>query len=109
MAEAVRDGKGPRFLENRTYRFRAHSMFDPELYREKAEVETWKRQCPIEQFTAWLMQIRAIHDSDVAAIEKTVAATIEEAVSFSETAPWEPVEDLLKDVYTPQSLAASGG
>jgi pyruvate dehydrogenase E1 component alpha subunit len=107
MAEAVRDGTGPRFLENRTYRFRAHSMFDPELYRDKAEVETWKKRCPIEQFTTWLLQVRTIHDSDVAAIEKKVAATIEEAVSFSEVAPWEPVEDLLKDVHTPPSLAAA--
>jgi pyruvate dehydrogenase E1 component alpha subunit len=109
MVEAVREGKGPRFLENRTYRFRAHSMFDPELYRDKAEVETWRKRCPIEQFATWLMQVGTIHDSDLAAIEKKVAATIEEAVSFSEAAPWEPTEDLLKDVHTPRSLAASRG
>jgi pyruvate dehydrogenase E1 component alpha subunit len=109
QAEAVREGKGPRFLENRTYRFRAHSMFDPELYRDKAEVEAWKKRCPIEQFVAWLKQLRTIHDSDIAAIETDVAATIDEAVSFSEAAPWEPVEDLLHDVHTPRHTAATRG
>jgi pyruvate dehydrogenase E1 component alpha subunit len=109
MAEAVRDGKGPRFMENRTYRFRAHSMFDPELYRDKAEVETWKKRCPIEQFTMWLKQLRTIHDSDIAAMERNVAAAIDEAVSFSEASPWEPAEDLLRDVYTPRRVAAAQG
>lgn len=109
MAETVREGKGPRLLENRTYRFRAHSMFDPELYRDKAEVETWKKRCPIEQFTTWLKQLRIIHDSDIAEIEKCVAATINEAVSFSEAAPWEPDEDLLRDVYTPRPVAMARG
>ena len=107
MAEAVREGKGPRFLENRTYRFRAHSMFDPELYRDKAEVESWKKRCPIEQFISWLQQLRIIHDSDIAAIEKMVAATIDEAVNFAEAAPWEPTEDLLRDVYTPRKAAVA--
>jgi pyruvate dehydrogenase E1 component alpha subunit len=109
MAERVREGKGPRFLENRTYRFRAHSMFDPELYRDKAEVETWKKRCPIVQFTTWLKELRTIHDGEIATIEKHVAAAIDEAVSFSEAAPWEPEEDLLRDVYTPQPVAIRRG
>ena len=46
----VRAGNGPYFLELKTYRFRAHSMFDPELYRSKAEVESWKHRCPIKAF-----------------------------------------------------------
>lgn len=109
LAEVVRDGKGPQFLENRTYRFRAHSVFDPELYREKAEVETWKRRCPIEQFTVWLKQIGTLHDADVAAIEKDVATTIEEAVRFSEAAPWELAEDLLRDVHTLKPMPVTAG
>jgi pyruvate dehydrogenase E1 component alpha subunit len=108
-AEAVRAGKGPRFLENRTYRFRAHSMFDPELYRDKAEVEAWRKRCPIEQFTAWLKQMGTLHDVDVATIEKDVAATIDDAVRFSESSPWEPVEDLTRDVYTPRAIVAGRG
>jgi pyruvate dehydrogenase E1 component alpha subunit len=108
-AEAVRAGKGPRFLVNRTYRFRAHSMFDPELYRDKAEVEAWRKRCPIEQFTAWLKQMGTLHDVDVATIEKDVAATIDDAVRFSESSPWEPVEDLTRDVYTPRAIVAGRG
>ena len=56
--EAVRAGEGPYFLECRTYRFRAHSMFDAELYRSKAEVEEWKKRCPIETFSADLEEPR---------------------------------------------------
>ncbi len=108
-AEAVRSGKGPRLLENRTYRFRAHSMFDPELYRDKAEVDTWRKRCPIAQFSAWLARVGMLHDSDIAAIETTVAAAIAGAVTFAEAAPWEPVEDLLRDVHTPASPASVGG
>src|SRR5512139_1226923 len=52
--EAIRSGGGPRFLELSTYRFRAHSMFDPELYRDKAEVERWKQRGPIVTFSARL-------------------------------------------------------
>lgn len=109
LAEAVRVGQGPRFLENRTYRFRAHSMFDPELYRDKAEVEAWKRRCPIEQFSAWLRQMGTLHEVDVATIEKTVAATIDDAVSFAEASPWEPVDDLTRNVYTPRAMVAGRG
>ena len=53
-AEAVRYEREPRFLELRTYRFRAHSMADPDLYRSKAEIEEWKHRCPVESFAAML-------------------------------------------------------
>ena len=53
-ATAIRRGEGPRFMENRTYRFRAHSMFDPELYRDKVEVEEWKKRGPVVRMLAWL-------------------------------------------------------
>lgn len=98
---AIRAGEGPRFLENRTYRFRAHSMFDAELYRDKAEVEKWKKIGPVVRFTDWLVESGMIHQTDIDAIEQRVARTIEVAVVFAEQAPWEPVEDLTKDVMTP--------
>lgn len=106
MAEEVRAGGGPRFLENKTYRFRAHSMFDPELYRSKAEVEEWKKRDPIPRFAGWLQDASLLHEEDVAAVEKDVARMIEEAVAFAEGAPWEPVEDLLRDVHTPRADTA---
>jgi pyruvate dehydrogenase E1 component alpha subunit/2-oxoisovalerate dehydrogenase E1 component len=99
-AEAVRQGDGPYLLEFRTYRFRAHSMYDPELYRSKEEIEQWKQRCPIATFEAYLRQRGELTEADLAAIEAAVAAEIDEAVAFAEASLWEPVEDLMKDVYT---------
>jgi pyruvate dehydrogenase E1 component alpha subunit len=102
-ADAVREvraGEGPRFLELRTYRFRAHSMYDPELYRSKEEVEAWKKRDPIALLTARLRAASALDDAELARLEREVAAEIEAAIAFAEESPWEPAEDLLRDVYT---------
>jgi pyruvate dehydrogenase E1 component alpha subunit len=98
-AAAVRTGEGPRFLECRTYRFRAHSMFDPELYRDKAEVEAWKARDPIVRLSSWMRDAGTLHDSDVEDLERRIGAEIAESVAYSEAGTWEPVEDLTKDVY----------
>ena len=100
-AASVRSGDGPYLLEFRTYRFRAHSMYDPELYRKKDEVEQWKRRDPIATFEARLRQWGLLTDEEKAQIESAVDAEIAEAVAFAEAGPWEPVEDLTKVVYTP--------
>lgn len=100
-AEAVRESGSPFLLEIRTYRFRAHSMSDPELYRSKEEVEQWKVRDPIANFEAHLREQGLLSDEDMAGIEAAVAAEIDEAVAFAEAGPWEPVEDLTKDVHTP--------
>jgi pyruvate dehydrogenase E1 component alpha subunit len=97
-AEAVRRGEGPFLLELRTYRFRAHSMFDPELYRDKAEVETWKQRDPIAALAAQLD--REGTTGGVAAVEAEVDQEIAAAVAFAEAGTWEPIDDLAKDVYT---------
>jgi pyruvate dehydrogenase E1 component alpha subunit len=99
--EHVRGGNGPLLLEVRTYRFRAHSMYDAELYRSKDEVEEWKRRDPITTFTARLREQKLLDDAALKDLEAEVAAVIAEAVAFAESGPWEPVENLLKDVYTP--------
>jgi TPP-dependent pyruvate/acetoin dehydrogenase alpha subunit len=99
-AEAVRRGEGPAFLECRTYRFRAHSMFDAELYRDKSEVEAWKPRDPITTFISRLKERREANDALLAALDTSVADEIDLAVRFAETGTWEPVNDLLKDVYT---------
>jgi pyruvate dehydrogenase E1 component alpha subunit len=99
-AAAARAGGGPQFIEFRTYRFRAHSMFDAELYRTKAEVEQWKPRCPILTFTNRLKAEGLIDDPALAAIEADVADEIARAVAFAEAGSWEPVEDLARHVYT---------
>ena len=101
VADDVRRGEGPAFLELRTYRFRAHSMFDAELYRDKAEVERWKQRDPIATLTATLNNDGAATGAVIAAIGASVSDEVDQAVQFAEDATWEPVEDLLKDVYTP--------
>ncbi len=94
VAAAIRAGEGPQFLECRTYRFRPHSMFDAELYRDKGEVEQWKKKGPIERFGAWLRENDILHAADLQAIETEVAAEVEAAVAFAEAGTWEPVEKL---------------
>jgi len=91
---AIRAGAGPAFIEARTYRFRAHSMFDAQLYRDKREV------CPIRRFETWLAAAGMLHDADRAAIAQAVDAEVEAAVAFAEAGTWEPIADLARDVYT---------
>lgn len=96
----VRSGLGPYFLECRTYRFRAHSMFDAELYRSKSEIEEWKRRDPIVQLYQILQAQGALEATEMAELEKQVKAEVDEAVAFAETGTWEPVADLERFVYS---------
>jgi pyruvate dehydrogenase E1 component alpha subunit len=97
----VRGGNGPYLLELRTYRFRAHSMADPDLYRSKEEIEEWRKRDPIVLFEAKLRDWGMLSESGLAGIETEVAAEMEAAVQFADASPPEPVEDLLKDVEGP--------
>ena len=108
-AEAVRAGPGPRFLELHTYRFRAHSMADPDLYRTKDEIEHWKERDPISLFEARLRKAKLLADDELAAIETDIAAELDQAIAAAEAAPLEPLEDLTKDVYTMSLDAAVAG
>lgn len=99
-ANAVRAEGGPFFLELRTYRFRAHSMYDPELYRPKEEVERWKQRDPIALFETVCRGHDLLGDTDMAAIAAEADAEVAEAVAFAEAAEWEPVEDLLRFVHS---------
>ena len=96
---AVRESRKPYFLECRTYRLRAHSMFDAQLYRENAEVEAWRHKEPITRFQGWLQANHMIHPEDVSGIEAGVDAEIAEAVAFAEAGAWEPVAQLTRFVY----------
>ncbi|HEX6310056.1 MAG TPA: pyruvate dehydrogenase (acetyl-transferring) E1 component subunit alpha [Acidimicrobiia bacterium] len=95
---AIRGGGGPHFLEFRTYRYRAHSMYDPELYRSKAEVEEWKQRDPLDAFAAHLRTIGALDDDVEAQLEAEVAGEIDAAVAFAEAGTDEPVDDLTRFV-----------
>jgi pyruvate dehydrogenase E1 component alpha subunit len=99
-ALAVRAGGGPAFLELRTYRFRAHSMFDPQRYRARQEIENWERRCPIAALASRLREQGQLDDAALAELESEIAREISDAVAFAEAAAWEPVEDLYRHVYT---------
>lgn len=101
--EAVRASGGPQFVEYQTYRFRAHSMFDPELYRDKAEVERWKQRDPIRTYSARLLAEGLLDPPGLAALEAEAADEVEAAVAFAEAGTPEPVATLERDVYTPEA------
>ncbi len=92
--ESIRAGGGPHFLELRTFRFRAHSMYDPERYRERAEVEEWKLRDPIATF----VERYAFTPDDLEELERSVADEVDAAVAFAEAGTPEPVEDLTRFV-----------
>jgi pyruvate dehydrogenase E1 component alpha subunit len=95
----VKGGGGPQFLEYRTYRFRAHSMYDPELYRTKAEVEEWKQRDPIPAFQHRLEASGLVAAKEVVAIEAEIEAELARAVRFADESPWEAYEAMAADVY----------
>ncbi len=96
VVETMRAEPQPWFLECRTYRFRPHSMFDAEKYRDKAEVAEWRKKGPIVRFQSWLLENNLIHQDEIDAIETEVEAQLRNAVAACEQAPWEPVEDLAR-------------
>jgi pyruvate dehydrogenase E1 component alpha subunit len=95
-ALSVRGGGGPCFLELRTYRFRAHSMYDPELYRSKEEVERWKQHDPIDVFADRVREL--VPEPAVAEIETEIEAELDAAVAAAEAGTLEPVTDLTRHV-----------
>ncbi len=99
-AEAVRAGGGPHFLEMRTYRFRAHSMYDPELYRDKDEVRRWQQRDPVDLLAARLRAEASLGDDDLARIESAAGEEVLRAVAFAEQGHDEPVEELTRFVYS---------
>ncbi|MFF4948772.1 pyruvate dehydrogenase (acetyl-transferring) E1 component subunit alpha [Streptomyces chattanoogensis] len=97
-AESIRGGGGPHFLEMRTYRFRAHSMYDPDRYRDKAEVERWKARDPITRLMDRMREDGELGEKRLAGIEGRITEEIDAAVEAAEQAPEEPVENLLRHV-----------
>lgn len=93
-ADAVRGGGGPHFLELRTYRFRAHSMYDPDRYRDRAEVEQWKQRDPIPALAGALVARGVVAEDELATLEEAAEAEVDDAVAFAEAGTDEPVADL---------------
>ena len=107
-ADRIRAGEGPLFLEFRTYRFRAHSMFDPELYRDKREVEEWRARDPVPAVRQLIVAGAVADPTALEAVEREVEEEIAAAVAYAEAGTWEPVEQLTRDVYTPKALFPKG-
>jgi pyruvate dehydrogenase E1 component alpha subunit len=104
-AQQVLQLQRPVFLEFRTFRFRAHSMFDPELYRDKQEVQAWKTRGPIHTFSERLKAQGDLSEEEFLALDAAAQAEVDAAVAFAEGGSWEPVSDLLRDVHTAQGAA----
>jgi pyruvate dehydrogenase E1 component alpha subunit/2-oxoisovalerate dehydrogenase E1 component len=97
--DVVREGR-PYLLECRTYRFRAHSMFDAELYRAKEEVAEWKKRDPILGFLQRCKAEGLLSDDDLRDAEQRADREVESAVAFAEAGTWEPATDLTRFVYS---------
>jgi pyruvate dehydrogenase E1 component alpha subunit len=94
--ERIRAGAGPEFLELQTYRFRAHSMYDPDRYRDKSEIAQWRKRDPITHLTEALK----LEPAELSQLETEIAGVIDAAVAAAQAAPLEPVTDLTRHVYS---------
>ena len=102
MDEAVqraRAGEGPTFLEMRTYRYKGHSMSDPQKYRTKEELESYKAKDPIDHIKSIILTEKYADDAWFEQIEEKVKAEVDEAVKFAEESPWPEAAELYTDVY----------
>ena len=96
----IRSTGKPYFLVCNTYRFKAHSMFDAQLYREKKEVNAWKERDPIPTLSNQLLKNKIISQKDIDAVEERVKTEVQKAVDFAEEGTFEPIEELTKFVYS---------
>jgi pyruvate dehydrogenase E1 component alpha subunit len=96
--ERVRTGDGPCFVEFQTYRYRAHSMFDPDLYRDKTEIDAWRQRGPIHNLPGRMKAEGSLTEEAFVAIEDAAIDEVECAVAFAEAGTWEPVADLERDL-----------
>jgi pyruvate dehydrogenase E1 component alpha subunit len=98
----IRSGEGPYFLEARTYRFRAHSMFDTQAYRTRDEILDWKKLDPLERLLSWMRASHQITDGEAKDIDATVTAEIAAAEVFAEAGTTQPLEELERFVLMDQ-------
>lgn len=98
-ANRARENGGPSLLEIKTYRYKGHSMSDPQKYRTKEELESYKEQDPIEKVLEKLQKEFKVPEAEIEAITERVNLEVEESVNFAEESPWSSDDELLKDVY----------
>ena len=106
VARAVkraREGDGPTLIEIKTYRYKGHSISDPQKYRTKEEVEEYKQRDPIEQVKKTLLDNKYATAEEIEAIDKRVELEVEESVKFAEESPWPDDNEVLKDIYVDQN------
>jgi pyruvate dehydrogenase E1 component alpha subunit len=106
VARAVkraREGDGPTLIEIKTYRYKGHSISDPQKYRTKEEVDEYKQRDPIEQVAATILDNKYASQEDLEAINKRVEAEVEESVKFAEESPWPNDDEIYKDIYVDQN------
>jgi pyruvate dehydrogenase E1 component alpha subunit len=97
--EHVRSGKGPYFLEIITYRFRGHSMGDPERYRQSDEVHKWQESDPIGRFHKHIIESGIASEAELNELDQRVEKEVQEAVAFAESSPEPPAEELFANIY----------
>jgi pyruvate dehydrogenase E1 component alpha subunit len=95
----IREGNGPFFLEAITYRFRGHSMGDPERYRQKDEVKKWQEEDPIGIYRQYLLKEKVASSEELDELESKVEAETQDAIEFAESSPEPAPEELFKDIY----------
>ncbi len=106
VARAVkraRAGEGPTLLEMKTYRYKGHSVSDPQKYRSKDEVEEYKDQDPITKVTKTILENKYATEAELKAIDDKITAIVDGSVKFAEESPWPDDSEVLKDVYIDQS------
>ncbi|MDQ5895631.1 MAG: Pyruvate dehydrogenase component subunit alpha [Actinomycetota bacterium] len=97
--EQVREEGRPSLVEAFTYRYRGHSAADPEVYREKSEVEEWREKDPIETFIKLCLEDGVLGEEDVEAARREADGTVEEAVKFADESPEPALESLYEELY----------
>jgi pyruvate dehydrogenase E1 component alpha subunit len=106
VARAVkraRDGEGPTLLEMKTYRYRGHSVSDPQKYRSKDEVEEYKDQDPIIKVRKTILENNFATEATLQEIDEKINGIVEASVKFAEDSPWPDDSEVLKDVYIDQN------
>ncbi len=99
-AERARAGDGPTLLDIKTYRYKGHSMSDPQKYRTKEEVAEYQQQDPIEHVLRKIRENKWMSEAEIEGVEDEIRLVVEESVKFAEESPMPAAEELYKDVYT---------
>lgn len=104
MIEDIREGNGPQFLEVNTYRFRGHSMGDPERYRKAEEVHQWQEEDPIGIFRRYILQNQLASEEELNDLDDKAVADVNEAAEFAEASPEPGAEELWQHIYADETV-----